>query len=76
MNKIKIGYFADGPWSHLAFEKIIQDYLIEIVFALLSGVRGINNFNNPSFIEASISGNENRLAIFQPMLKLRLAIPE
>lgn len=31
-NKLKIGYFADGPWSHLAFEKIIQDKLIEVVF--------------------------------------------
>ena len=32
MNKIKIGYFADGPWSHLAFEKIIQDTEIDIKF--------------------------------------------
>lgn len=32
MNKIKIGYFADGPWSHLAFEKLIQDESISIEF--------------------------------------------
>jgi methionyl-tRNA formyltransferase len=32
MTKIKIGYFADGPWSHLAFEKIIQDSDIDIKF--------------------------------------------
>lgn len=32
MNKIKIGYFADGPWSHKAFEKIIRDKTIEIKF--------------------------------------------
>ena len=32
MKKIKIGYFADGPWSHLAFEKIIKDPSIEIEF--------------------------------------------
>ena len=32
MNKIKIGYFADGPWSHKAFEKIIQDNSIEVLF--------------------------------------------
>lgn len=32
MNKIKIGYFADGPWSHLAFEKIIKDPCIEVKF--------------------------------------------
>ena len=30
--KIKIGYFADGPWSHLAFEKLIEDDSIEINF--------------------------------------------
>ena len=34
MKKIKIGYFADGPWSHLAFEKIINDNSIEIMFVV------------------------------------------
>ena len=29
---MKIGYFADGPWSHLALDKIIQDKELEIVF--------------------------------------------
>lgn len=32
MKKLKIGYFADGPWSHLAFEKIIADQHIEVSF--------------------------------------------
>lgn len=32
MKKIKIGYFADGPWSHQAFEKIVNDDRIEIAF--------------------------------------------
>ncbi|EAQ42186.2 methionyl-tRNA formyltransferase [Polaribacter sp. MED152] len=32
LNKIKIGYFADGPWSHLAFEKLIQDKSLDIKF--------------------------------------------
>jgi methionyl-tRNA formyltransferase len=32
MDKIKIGYFADGPWAHQAFIKIIQDKEIEIQF--------------------------------------------
>ena len=32
MDKIKIGYFADGPWSHKAFEKIIKDKTIEVKF--------------------------------------------
>jgi methionyl-tRNA formyltransferase len=30
--KIKIGYFADGPWSHIAFQKIILDPAIQIQF--------------------------------------------
>ena len=55
---------------------MILNYLIETVFGLLSGVRGINSFSNPSFIEASILDKSNRLAIFHPKLKLRLAIPE
>lgn len=29
---LKIGYFADGPWSHKAFEKIIADSEISIQF--------------------------------------------
>lgn len=29
---MNIGYFADGPWSHLAFEKLIQDKSINIKF--------------------------------------------
>ncbi len=32
MKKIRIGYLADGPWSHLAFEKLINDETIEILF--------------------------------------------
>lgn len=32
MKKLKIGYFADGPWSHEAFTRIIQDETIEIAF--------------------------------------------
>lgn len=30
--KLNIGYFADGPWSHEAFKKIIQDKEIQIRF--------------------------------------------
>lgn len=32
MGEIKIGYFADGPWSHRAFEKIIEDTQVKILF--------------------------------------------
>ena len=31
-NKFKIGYFADGPWSHLAFDLLINDPQISIEF--------------------------------------------
>lgn len=30
--KLRIGYFADGPWAHEAFEKLIRDDSLEIVF--------------------------------------------
>ena len=36
IRKLKIGYFADGPWSHLAFEKLIEDDSIEIKFIVPS----------------------------------------
>lgn len=32
MNQIKIGYFADGPWSHQALAKLILDSTINVEF--------------------------------------------
>ena len=32
MKKIKIGYFADGPWSHRAFNELVADTSLEIKF--------------------------------------------
>ncbi len=32
MNKIVIGYFADGPWSHHALEKLIHNPSISVAF--------------------------------------------
>jgi methionyl-tRNA formyltransferase len=32
MNKLSIGYFADGPWSHNSFKKLIEDKSLEIKF--------------------------------------------
>ena len=29
---MKIGYFGDGPWSHLALEKLFSDSSIEVMF--------------------------------------------
>lgn len=34
MKKLKIGYFADGPWSYNAFELLINDKSIEIAFIM------------------------------------------
>jgi len=34
MNKIKIGYFADGPWSHQAFDRLANDPSVEISFVV------------------------------------------
>jgi methionyl-tRNA formyltransferase len=31
---VRIGYFADGPWSHLALDKIIADTAFEVVFII------------------------------------------
>lgn len=30
--KLSVGYFADGPWSHIAFKKLISDEDIEVSF--------------------------------------------
>ena len=32
---LKIGYFADGAWAHKAFEKLIHDKTIQIVFIMV-----------------------------------------
>lgn len=32
LKNISIGYFADGPWSHRAFEKLISDDSLDIKF--------------------------------------------
>ena len=32
MKKLRIGYFADGPWSHEALVKLLMDETLEIAF--------------------------------------------
>lgn len=32
MKKLKIGYFADGPWSHQALAKLLLDETLQVVF--------------------------------------------
>ena len=29
---MRIGYFADGPWSHIGLEKIIKDKRFDVIF--------------------------------------------
>jgi methionyl-tRNA formyltransferase len=33
-DKLRIGYFADGPWGHDAFQKIVLESSLEIVFVV------------------------------------------
>jgi len=59
MKKLRIGYFADGPWSHKALEKLLMDETIEIAFIcarddkpdevlkLTSREQGIDFFSHP-----------------------------
>ena len=32
---MRIGYFADGPWAHEAFHKIIEDESLQICFVMV-----------------------------------------
>jgi methionyl-tRNA formyltransferase len=32
MNKLRIGYFADGPWAHAALRILIHDKTLDVVF--------------------------------------------
>jgi methionyl-tRNA formyltransferase len=40
MNIIKIGYFADGPWAHLALQAMLTDRAVEVSFICV-------RFDNP-----------------------------
>ena len=43
---MKIGYFADGPWAHRAFEKLITDTTIEICFICVR-----NDYKDPVLMD-------------------------
>ena len=32
MKKLRIGYFADGPWSHQALDRVLNDDTLQVVF--------------------------------------------
>ena len=51
MNKLKIGYFADGPWAHRAFEKIKEDPRFKIQFIC------VRNDSGDKVLEQYATGN-------------------
>ncbi|EMO24102.1 methionyl-tRNA formyltransferase [Leptospira santarosai] len=63
--KIKIGYFADGPWSHIALKRILQDenFIISFICAryehpdeILEAIAKENNIE--FFSHPNINSNE------------------
>lgn len=59
---MKIGYFADGPWAHKAFEKIVSDESIKIVFMTVRYDRKdeiLLNLANKYGIPVELSDNIN-----------------
>ncbi len=65
MKKLKIGYFADGIWSHNAFLKIIKDERFQIAFIVPrydsqddTLKEFSNKFNIPFIVEKNINSNE------------------
>lgn len=56
MKKLKIGYFADGPWAHEALRKLLSDESLEIVFICARA-------DNPDRVLGDIA-RENNLTFF------------
>ena len=52
IKKLKIGYFADGPWSYNAFEKIVNDERFDIRFIIPR-----NNTKDETLLNFSIKYN-------------------
>lgn len=52
MTKLKIGYFADGPWAHEALKKIEEDGTIEIMFICVR-----NDHKDPVLIDYGKKNN-------------------
>lgn len=51
MKKLRIGYFGDGPWSHLALTKLLSDDNLEVAFICARN-------DDPDVILKSMSANE------------------
>lgn len=67
--KIRIGYFADGPWAHNAFCRIVSDPSLEILFVAVRYdvqdsilIQYAKEYNIPVIIEKNIN---DKLAIEQ-----------
>ena len=57
--KMKIGYFADGPWSHRALSKIFADETLEVVFICA-------RYDNPDPILREIASNSDTPFLIHP----------
>jgi methionyl-tRNA formyltransferase len=63
LSTFKIGYFADGPWSHRAFDKIIAEKDIEICFICPRSDtqdETLKNYSHEHKIDYLINSNINK----------------
>lgn len=71
---MRIGYFADGPWAHKAFEKIINDETLKIVFMTVRYDRKDNvllNLASQYGIPVELSSDINSNAFMEAVKKYR-----
>jgi len=77
MNGMKIGYFADGPWAHQAFDKLISDSLIEMQFITVRYdnrdtelIKRAEENHIPVELSENINSEEfvNRMKLYEPDL--------
>lgn len=52
LTKMRLGYFADGPWSHRALEKLLDDATLEVSFICA-------RFDNPDEVLREIAAMQN-----------------
>jgi methionyl-tRNA formyltransferase len=61
MTKLKIGFFADGPWSHLALVKILSDETLQVCFICA-------RYDNPDAILKALALRNNLVFITHPKI--------
>lgn len=64
MNKLKIGYFADGPWSHQALNKLLSDSAISVSFICA-------RYDNPDLVLKQLAEENNIFFITHPQINSR-----